>query len=210
MNNFQKRLVHQLVHAEYPGFATIGRPGFIQIVAYDKEQEEEQQKARAAVFEGRLKRQIGLRWLVEAMVGGDLASIEPYNIEYSKSGKPRQKHEGLFDRLQRKKTVLVGHNVFIDLIYFYACFFGQLPERVEDFEHRMHELFPTIIDTKYLATHGTGNPAISRSSLDELDEELSSLTPAPEIGESQAYSEESSLTLIISRDAPGTSEILSR
>lgn len=187
LNNFQKRLVHQLVRAEYPGFVTIGRPGFIQIVAFDKEQEEKLQNSRTASFEGRLKRQIGLRWLVEAMVGGDLATIETYNLEYSESDTPSQKHEGLFDRLQMKKTILVGHNVFIDLIYFYACFFGQLPEKVEDFECRMHELFPRIIDTKYLATHGINNPAISRSSLDELDEELSNLTPAPVIGKSNPY-----------------------
>lgn len=185
LNNFQKRLVHQVVRAEYPGLATIGRPGFIQIVAYDKEHEDGLQKSRTVTFDGRLKRQIGLRWLVDAMVGGDLAPIESYNIEYSKSGTPLQRYEGLFDRLQKKKTVLVGHNVFMDLIYFHAAFFGQLPEKVEDFECRMHELFPKIIDTKYLATHGSNNPAISRSSLDELDEELSSLTPAPVIGKSK-------------------------
>lgn len=189
LNNFQKRLVHQFVRAEYPELATISRPGFIQVVAYDKEREDNVQKSRTALFEDRLKRQVGVRWLAEAMVGGNLAAIESYNYQpvQPESKVPREQYERLFDRLRAKKTILVGHNVFIDLVYFYACFFGKLPDRVKDFERRMHQLFPSIIDTKYLATHGNDNPAISKSSLEELDDQLSSLTPAPVIGKLMMY-----------------------
>ena len=121
-------------------------------------------------------------------MGGNLAAIESYNLQPVKSESKvlREQYKGLFDRLRAKRTILVGHNVFIDLIYFYACFFGKLPRSVNDFEHRMHELFPRIIDTKYLATHGNDNPALSKSSLEELDEQLSSLTPAPVIGKLMA------------------------
>lgn len=183
LNNFQKRLVHQFVRAEYPDLSTTSRPGFIQITAFNKEREDNLQKFRTAAFEDRLKRQVGVRWLVEAMVGGNLAAIKSYNLQpvKSESQVPREHYERLFDRLQAKKTILVGHNVFIDLIYFYACFFGKLPDSVKDFERLMHELFPCIIDTKYLATHGDDNPALSKSSLEELDDQLSSLTPAPVI-----------------------------
>lgn len=119
------------------------------------------------------------------MVSGDLSAIRSCNNEpgHPESEEPKEQYEGLFDRLQAKRTVLVGHNVFIDLIYFYACFFGPLPDKAEDFERRMHQLFPRIIDTKYLATHSSDNPAISKSSLEELDEQLATLTPAPTIGE---------------------------
>lgn len=121
-------------------------------------------------------------------MGGNLAAIESYNLQPVKSESKvlREQYKGLFDRLRAKRTILVGHNVFIDLIYFYDCFFGKLPHSVNDFEHRIHELFPRIIDTKYLATHGNDNPALSKSSLEELDDQLSSLTPAPVIGKLMA------------------------
>lgn len=166
-------------------------------MAYDKEREDNVQKSRTTVFEDRLKRQVGVRWLVEGMVGGNLAAIESYNFQpvQSESKVPREQYERLFDRLRTKSTILVGHNVFIDLIYFYACFFGKLPDSVKDFERCMHELFPCIIDTKYLATHGNDNPAMSKSSLEELDEQLSGLTPAPVIGKLMAFT--SKLKLIV-------------
>lgn len=105
--------------------------------------------------------------------------MESYN---TKKDSVQEKYEGLFDRLKSKKTVLVGHNVFIDLIYFYSSFLGQLPNKVEDFQHRIHEIFPTIIDTKYLATQDSVNPALTRSSLEELDGDLTTFIPAPVIG----------------------------
>lgn len=183
MNNFQKRLIHQLVRSEYPGLTTISRPGFIQIVAYNQEREDAVQKARDISFEAKLTKQIGLRWLVEGMVGGDLTSIASWNSqpEMSNLKDRKPKFVELFDRLKKKRTVIVGHNIFIDLIYFYACFFGKLPDCVEDFQRVMHELFPIVVDTKYLATHSSDNAAISRSSLEELDEELSKLS-VPVIG----------------------------
>lgn len=109
-----------------------------------------------------------------------MKAVESYN---TKKDSVEEKYEGLFDRLKSKKTILVGHNVFIDLIYFYSSFLGQLPNKVEDFEHRIHEIFPTIIDTKYLATQHSANPALQRSSLEELDEDLTTFIPAPVIGE---------------------------
>lgn len=186
LNNYQKRLVHQLVQVEHPGLVTISRPGYIQVVAYSKEREDALQTSRMSAFEERLKRQIGLRWLVEAMTGGDLEAIESWNsppaASESKKAKPR--YPGLFTRLKTNRIVLVGHNLFIDLVYFYACFIGRLPDRVETFQEVMHRFFPTVIDTKYLATHDNDNSPMSRSSLEELDEALSE-HPAPLIGESE-------------------------
>lgn len=159
---------------------TFGRGDFIQLVHYDKQSEEKHEKSRAVASEERLKKSVGLRWLIEGLVGGDLKAVESYN---TRKDSAEEKYEGLFDRLKSKKTILVGHNVFIDLIYFYSSFLGQLPNKVEDFEHRIHEIFPTIIDTKYLATQHSANPALQKSSLEELDEDLTTFIPAPVIGE---------------------------
>lgn len=61
------------------------------------------------------------------------------------------------DRLRKHQPVLVGHNVFTDLVYFYRSFVGPLPETLEDFCAEIHDLFPRIVDTKYLATHAGGD-----------------------------------------------------
>lgn len=55
--------------------------------------------------------------------------------------------------LKAKKHVLVGHNLFTDLVYLYKTFIGTPPYLVRDFQKRVHRLFPIVIDTKYLATH---------------------------------------------------------
>lgn len=183
LNNYQKRLVHQLVRAEHPDLVTISRPGFIQIVAYEKEREDNVQKDRTRYFEEKLGKQIGLRWVVEAMVGGDLSGIDAQTLDHTVEGQSEavtRAFNELRNELETKQTILVGHNVFLDLINFYRCFFGQLPDRVEDFQQTMHKLFPLIIDTKYIATHDAVNPALSKSALEDLDNELSKL-PVPVI-----------------------------
>ena len=183
LNNYQKRLVHQLVRAEHPELVTISRPGFIQIVAYDKEREDNVQKDRTRYFEEKLGKQIGLRWVVEAMVGGHLSGIDSKTLEHTVEGQSEavtRAFNELRNQLERKRTILVGHNVFLDLINFYRCFFGQLPDRVENFQQAIHKLFPLIIDTKYIATHNVVNPALSKSALEDLDNELSKL-PVPVI-----------------------------
>ena len=196
LNNYEKRLVHQIVRAEYPDLATISRPGFIQIVAFDQKREDAVKAIKMRVFEEKVMRQTGLRWLVEAMVGGNLGAIDPRVFARSPTGEPifmdlavvTRRFNDLQHRLRQNRTVLVGHNLFMDLINFYKCFFGQLPDRVEDFQSIMNQLFPMIIDTKYLATHNTVNATHARSSLDELDEELNKLL-VPVIGKRQESEE---------------------
>ena len=72
-------------------------------------------------------------------------------------------------------------SLFIDLIYFYNCFFGRLPDRVEDFQDVTSKIFAMVFDTKYLADKINDNSASYNSSLQDLDRELSKLT-SPVIG----------------------------
>ncbi|KAI9713645.1 MAG: hypothetical protein M1812_006617 [Candelaria pacifica] len=181
LNNFHKRLVHQLVRSDYPDLVTISRPNFIQIVAYDKEREDAIKRSRLSKLEEQLSRQVGFRWLVEAMVQGDLSGVDARNFARSKDGEPvfvdldevNKQLEDVKSVLREKPTVLVGHNLFTDLVNFYRCFLGPLPPRVKDFQRDMNRIFPMIIDTKYLATHNCGsiNP---KSSLGEIETELRS------------------------------------
>lgn len=52
---------------------------------------------------------------------------------------------------------IIGHNMFTDLVYLYHTFIGTLPDTLDGFCDAIHELFPKIIDTKYLATYDGGD-----------------------------------------------------
>lgn len=156
-----------------------------------QEQEEANKEKRMQWFQERLASQIGLRWVVEAMCPN--AGSVPHFSDVMEWGFPpvemteqntqafRNRFVQLLHRLREKRPVLVGHNLFLDLIYFYRCFFGPLPDRVQDFQSAMGDLFPMIFDTKYLADSVNDNSPLYKSSLEEIDEELSKL-PTPVIG----------------------------
>lgn len=54
-------------------------------------------------------------------------------------------------RLKHSRSVIVGHNQFLDLLFLYNTFFDDLPAGLDDFLVKIHELFPYILDTKLLA-----------------------------------------------------------
>lgn len=204
LNSFQRRLTHQYIRAEHPDLTTITRQGFIQIVAYDKEQEDAVQKYRNRVFDEKLTKQIGLRWLVEAICGSDLIAINPYGFHTTVKTRQEKIAADFIskrDQLRGNSTVLVGHNLFLDLIYFHACFFGPLPDQVEDFQRTIHDLFPRIIDTKYLATHNASDLTLADSSLEKLDERLSNQAE-PIIGMLRLLQEIGALFTYIDRTTP--------
>lgn len=201
-NGYQKRLIHQLIRAEHPDLVSVAKYDFIQIVPFDQEREDVQNQKKAAWFEKTLASQIGLRWIVEAVCpsanaalpqehapphsSGDLSitmewNHPPIDLSDSEQDAIDRKYQALLLGLQKKQTIVVGHNLFLDLVYFYACFFGPLPEQVEDFKIKIGTLFPLIFDTKYLADFLNANSPLYRSSLAEIDEELSKL-PSPVIG----------------------------
>ncbi|KAL4812118.1 ribonuclease H-like domain-containing protein [Aspergillus spinulosporus] len=179
LNRFQKRLVHKLVEVEYPDFVTIGRPGFVQIIDYDEEREAAIRDKRVQWCQERAQQQTGFRWIAEALAGGDLTHLSStYFREVRGNTAPTEQGKTLQDfvdnfkaRLKAHRAILVGHNLFTDLIYFFRCFFGPLPDRVEEFQSMVHKHFPILIDTKYLATHDCGsiNPI---SSLQEINDSL--------------------------------------
>jgi hypothetical protein len=49
----------------------------------------------------------------------------------------------VLDMIIENKSVVVGHNVFQDLVFVYSQFLGGLPETVEEFSSTISEIFPT-------------------------------------------------------------------
>ena len=183
LSSFQSRLVHPLTLREYPNLKTITKPGgFIQILIRDNEKEKESQAVRNESYERRLATAKGLRWPIEALARGDLSSINSKVIPapLHELEATRKTFEHLRETLKDKRTVLVGHNVFMDLMYLYACFFGPLPSTVTQFSKEISKLFPNVIDTKYMATHNSLNVSLEQSSLPELSLKLEH-TPSPKI-----------------------------
>lgn len=195
-NGYQKRLIHQLIRAEYPDIVSVSRQNFVQLLPLDHEREELVLTRKRKVMERNLIQQIGMRWVIEAMcnkaetvLDSDIVSPISASTVFRNTlleGSPaKDKSSGdlphQFQKLSNAGTILVGHNLFLDLIYLYQCFFGPLPELVEDFQSIMGLLFPLIIDTKYLADMLNANSPRYKSSLEEIDQELSK-GPSPSIG----------------------------
>ncbi|PMD19394.1 CAF1-domain-containing protein [Hyaloscypha hepaticicola] len=162
LNGYQRRLVYQLIRDEFPALKCMPRNdgAFMQVRVLDHEKEAQYQAKKLIEHNDKIAKQKGLTWIFEALVGGDLSGIQPEWFASTSSDKledqlPYIKVElaQIIAILQKKKHILVGHNVFTDLGFLYKTFIGKLPATVKNFQAEIHELFPTIFDTKYLLTH---------------------------------------------------------
>lgn len=173
--------MHQLVTTEYPALKSRSRSYFVQIGPADPEREKTDSNGKAKLMKERIRKHVGCRWIVEALVGGDLTDIGD-QIFKPLMGFPEDISFTLADladrvrcRLKESRPILVGHNCFMDLIFFYQGFIGPLPDTVEAFQTVIHGLFPIVVDTKYLATYDAGsiNPL---SSLEETNRKLANIS----------------------------------
>lgn len=193
ISRFEKRLVHQLVRAEFEDLVSLGRADCIRIIRYDALREEENTKRLKRRVKEQIARQTGFRWVFEALADGDLDQAAPFYFPSSVSDQiiapQTTQTKDRFDlaraRLRKRQPVLVGHNMFTDLVYFYRTFVGELPDTLDGFCEAIHALFPKIIDTKYLATHAEGDLNASPT-LQEIAEKLQD-QPLPDIGEGRPF-----------------------
>ena len=161
LNRYQVRLTHQVIRKDYAGLRTTGKDGFVRITTRNEKEDAEQKLRQEQYREQDVIQAIEFRWVVEALCGGDITKIPERCFldampEAMESKKGDALHKRFIDELQHKlstrRRVLFGHNCFTDMIYLYACFIGDPPERVEDFQDLVHALFPAVVDTKYLAS----------------------------------------------------------
>jgi poly(A)-specific ribonuclease len=179
LNRYQIRLVHQIVRNEYPVLKTTGKGHFIQITPFDDARDMNEKLQQARYRERDISRAIEFRWLIEAISGGDITRMpSEYFINAFSSGvKPidgedgalRKFIDGLQQQLNSRRRILIGHNCFTDLIYLYRCFIGELPQKLEDFQELVREMFPAVVDTKYIASFGE---SWHSTSLQEVEEKL--------------------------------------
>ncbi|KXJ67919.1 hypothetical protein RP20_CCG007690 [Aedes albopictus] len=60
----------------------------------------------------------------------------------------------VLQELSQARKLIIGHNMLLDLLFIIRQFFRPLPHSYQDFKKTMRELFPLILDTKYLCTNG--------------------------------------------------------
>ncbi|XP_012540799.1 pre-piRNA 3'-exonuclease trimmer isoform X2 [Monomorium pharaonis] len=57
----------------------------------------------------------------------------------------------VFKLLVTLKKPIIAHNPFLDFMFMHQQFYKPLPRRYADFKNNIHQLFPTIYDTKFLS-----------------------------------------------------------
>ncbi|EXJ76846.1 hypothetical protein A1O3_10491 [Capronia epimyces CBS 606.96] len=178
LNRYQVRLTHQIVRNEYPKLKTQGMGHFVQITNPTAEQQADEKEMREQFHEREVLNAIGFRWIIEAIAGGDISRMPHFYVQAAyPEGEAPGNIQGFLDnvqsRLRSHKRALVGHNCLTDLVNLYRCFIGDLPDRVEDFSTRLKELFPILMDTKYIA--GLGNKSWADTSLRAVESDLFSV-----------------------------------
>ncbi|KAJ6164821.1 hypothetical protein N7470_003493 [Penicillium chermesinum] len=187
LSNLQRYLVRQLVAAEYPDLKARNKQDFVQIEFKDEatNPDETLMDGREAALRNRIREHVGCRWLVEALAGADLSGLKAGDFAslLTRVTEPRFTLDEIASRVKSRvkenRAILVGHNCFMDLVFLYRCFVGPLPDTLEKFQALIHDVFPFVMDTKYLATHD-GNLDNTNSSLEGISSTLAKI-PAPPV-----------------------------
>jgi poly(A)-specific ribonuclease len=125
ITRFEKRLVHQLVRAEFPDLVSIGRMECILIKDLDPVREADNIRRIKSRVKEQIARQTGFRWVFEALTrGGDVSEALPLRVDHHDL---RDSYDRAVERLKKHQPVLVGHNMFTDIVYLYRTFVGALP-----------------------------------------------------------------------------------
>ncbi|KAL4892324.1 hypothetical protein BDV59DRAFT_180479 [Aspergillus ambiguus] len=158
-----QNLVCQLIDAEYPQL-------YAEIGAFKVNIWECNEKSFEHIVQRSIWRHIGFRWIVEALIGGDLTEL-PNHLFGAVHATLREKGQlanqtideyatHLKLRLKTRRPILVGQDLFIALIYLYRNFIGPLPDKLTDFRSIMHELCPTMVDLSYMASSYKGTSGL--------------------------------------------------
>ncbi|KAJ3362886.1 hypothetical protein GGF31_001311 [Allomyces arbusculus] len=71
----------------------------------------------------------------------------------------------VMDALVAAKKPVIGHSVWFDLLFIWHELVDDLPPTLAEFCQAVHAMFPTIVDTKYLAHRMFGNAQVALKSL---------------------------------------------
>lgn len=178
---YHRKLVHDMLRTQfkdYRGYQPSFEATFMTIEKIDFAKEEKIAAGRKGVYEVALKKEIGFRYIVEALAtGGDITKIptsmfvvfhDGESSVWFDAGKIERDLAEIQQKLDKKPRTIIGHNMFMDMAFVYQTFIGELPCSVTDFQSTIHALFPQVIDTKFIATSAGHAGFQDSSSLPEL------------------------------------------
>ncbi|KAI1772425.1 CAF1-domain-containing protein [Hypoxylon cercidicola] len=169
LNGLQIRMIHQIIREEYPTCTAKRIPtgkmtGNMSITSVTTATQVEAESRRQLNVD-ETKRLSGLQILLEALSGGSFADRIDQEWVYHSNAVPTDADSwNEFNQnfnfhqceanLKKNQPILIGHNIFQDLAYIHQTFFEPLPPKVDGFLTTIHQLFPRIVDTKYMHTRG--------------------------------------------------------
>ncbi|KAI1144531.1 CAF1-domain-containing protein [Hypoxylon sp. FL0543] len=170
LNSLQIRLVHQIITEEFPNCIAQREPGggamtrcmsVTTVTETNKSQRTELHRRQnmdntKKLSGGDFASRINRAWSTHsnrASAGTDTLNKFNENFNFRECEASLKQH----------RPILVGHNLFQDLAFIYNTFFEPLPPHVDDFLERINELFPRIVDTKYMQTRGGHLMEVDRS-----------------------------------------------
>lgn len=53
--------------------------------------------------------------------------------------------------LERLQKPIIGHNMFMDIVFLHNQFIGPLPSKYSVFKKNIHNMLPNLYDTKYIS-----------------------------------------------------------
>ncbi|KAJ3350084.1 hypothetical protein GGF32_005125 [Allomyces javanicus] len=71
----------------------------------------------------------------------------------------------VIDALVSSQKPVIGHSIWFDLLFIWHELVDDLPPTLSEFCHAVHAMFPTLVDTKYLAHRLFGNAHVALKSL---------------------------------------------
>lgn len=75
--------------------------------------------------------------------------------------------------ISKCKKPLVGHNLMLDIMHVVGQFLTDLPDTYEEFKEVVHDMFPDLYDTKYVASTLALRKLVPSTTLEDLNETLS-------------------------------------
>lgn len=161
LNGYQRRLVHQVVQKEFPSMKTQGMGHFVQITNPSDHQQASLKSLQEQWRDRDLARAVGFRWIIDGIIGKNplrlpddyLLPALPQSTSAAEGEVPvKTLLDSLNRKLKERRKVLIGHNCMVDIMFLYKMTVGDLPETLEEFKDKVHDLFPAIIDTKFLSS----------------------------------------------------------
>ena len=87
ISRFEKRLVHQLVRAEFQDLVSMGRADCVKIMDFDANREADNVKRLKSRVKESIVKQTGFRWVIEALARGSIDPIDPVYFARNPGGK---------------------------------------------------------------------------------------------------------------------------